>query len=221
MTEREVCPAFRPEEPYDEALRLAWEELRGKESKEVSANALAGFTGGKYALKVFQRECIVDLGQQTVAFGQREPQPLAKIIILHYLSRCDPSSPSGKLVSYRELPGGNIYFPAFKKRVIDGISDLFQVRSQMLLTIGSSLGGKKLNLGSVSVRLNPLPKLPVTVIVWKADREVHGKANLLFDDTAGSILPAEDLAEAGWFVYSELMKGMTSVSSEVMHRNTV
>ncbi len=217
----DACPAFRPEEPYDRALTLAWEELKKKEVNEVALFSPASFMDGKYLLKVFQRECVIDLNRETVMLGGREVQPLAKTIILHYLSRIGPYSPSGKLTSYRELPNGRIYFPAFKKRVIDRMTELFHNRPQMLLVVGSLLGGKRLEMGTASVQVKPLPKIPITIIVWKADKDIHGRANVLFDVSAGDVLPPEDLAEVGWFVFSEMKKGVTSAAADIMRKNTI
>ncbi len=215
----ESCPAFKELEPYDVALSKAWEDLEARDAQEVAKSSTSLFEAGKFRFKALAKECIVDLNSKVVYFGGREPQPLAKVTILHYLANCPPITPTGKSVSYRDLPNGQILYPAFKRRVIEPIAHLYQSKPQLLISAGIKLGGKKLNLGSSSILLLPLSKLPVTVITWRADNEVHGSANLLFDETAGRILPAEDLAQVGWFVFSELRKITTSISKEVMDRN--
>ncbi len=220
MTE-ESCPAFKEVGPYEVALSRAWEDLSGRKAQEVALASAASFADGRFHLKTLGRDCVVDMDHRTILLAGREPQPLAKMVILHYLGGCPPIAPTGKTVSYRDLPNGQIFYPAFKKRVVDPIAFLFRSQPQLLASAGSRLGGKQLQLGSSSILLHPLPKLPVTVIIWKADKEVQGSANLLFDETAGRVLPPEDLAEVGWFVFSELRKTASVVRKELMDHNEI
>jgi hypothetical protein len=48
-------------------------------------------------------------------------------------------------------------------------------------------------MGDASVTLCPLPKLPVTYIIWAGDDELPPAGMILFDSTASGWLPAEDL----------------------------
>ena len=82
------------------------------------------------------------------------------------------------------------------------------------------MGARKREFGDASVTIPVFPHLPVTVIVWKGDSEVHGSANLLFDPTASSYLNTEDLAAVGTFVVTQLIKARTATLRDVNSVNT-
>ncbi|TAL23845.1 MAG: DUF3786 domain-containing protein, partial [Nitrospirae bacterium] len=53
------------------------------------------------------------------------------------------------------------------------------------------LGGKLLNYGDAAVELLPLPRIPVTLILWFSDDEFPARADLLFDATCERHLPLD------------------------------
>ena len=65
---------------------------------------------------------------------------------------------------------------------------------ESLSKVGVALGGRPYPAGDGAVTIRPLPRLPVTYIIWKGDDELDAGGNILFDETAIGWLPAEDLA---------------------------
>ena len=97
--------------PYDLALSKAWEDLGARDAKEVGLSSATSYEYGRYSLRTLTKTCVVDTNSGNISFGSQEPQLLAKITILHYLARCSPITPTGKAVSYRDLPGAQILYP--------------------------------------------------------------------------------------------------------------
>ncbi len=145
----------------------------------------------------FGRECVVDPVCKSVTMDGRPVKKLGAIIILHYLNNANESQPTGRTISYRQLSGGNVHYPAFKTRVIEYIGSNFHQYPLQLVSTAELLGAKKQEFGDASVLIQVLPKLPVTVIVWRGDDKVRGNANVLFDDSAPRFLNTEDLAAVG------------------------
>lgn len=117
-----------------------------------------------------------------------------QILILHYLANLSESFETGTLISYKELPGGSIYIQPFTHRAIDPLVRSFGANPERLLDVATSLGGQPNGLGDVGVTFRVFPRVPVTLILWKADDEFPASGNILFDSSAPSILPTEDYA---------------------------
>jgi hypothetical protein len=142
-----------------------------------------------------------------------EPIPLAeKIIVLHYLLTARGESLGNDFVTFREVPGGTFYYPAFLKRARDPLVRIFGGEPERLLRCGRQLGAEPANLGDASVRLMPLPRIPVTLVLWKGDEEFAPEATVLFDKSVGSYLPPEDIATLSGMVVYRLIRINQSLS---------
>lgn len=137
-------------------------------------------------MTTYGRECTVDLAARSICVHGKEPMATCRIIVLHYLAGARDALPTGRWITYRQLPGGHAYYEAFKRRTIDEVASLFGRRPENLYRVMKALGGEKLGFGDASIQVNVFPKLPVAVILWKGDSEVRPVANVLFDETARS-----------------------------------
>lgn len=127
--------------------------------------------------------------------GAREELPLfVQILILHYLSGNTRQAEGGKLVSYKELPGGEVYNEPFINRSIRPLVHSFGQTPEKMLKAAQHIGGKKNTLGDVSVTINVFPKVPVTLVLWKGDEEFPPAGTILFDESISQILHIEDCA---------------------------
>lgn len=167
---------------YTPALELAHERLEALDSARVCARTGAMYQDGGYVMPWFG-------GAVPVADGS-EPE---RIIWMHYLAGEGGKAPTGRLVAYRELSGAGFYEPAFNKRAVNPIAKRFGGDPAQLVAAGLALGGEAMQLGDGAVRLNMLPFVPVTYIVWRGDDEMPAAAAVLFDETASGWLVAEDL----------------------------
>jgi len=121
--------------------------------------------------------------------------PIAtQILILHYVTNLSETSEAGKLISYKELPGGAIYIKPFTGRAIDPLVRTFGSDPDSLLEVVTGLGGQSNGLGDVGVTYRVFPRISVALILWRADDEFPASGNILFDASAPSILPTEDFA---------------------------
>jgi len=151
----------------------------------------------------------------------RNVKELGAILILHYLANANESQPTGKTISYRQLPGGNVHYPAFRARVTEDIGTVFHHHPSQLVAAAELIGGRKQEYGDASVMIPVFPKLPVTVIVWRGDDEVRGSANVLFDESAPRFLSTEDLAAVGTFLVSRLLNARAAIVRDTQSINTV
>jgi len=116
-----------------------------------------------------------------------------KILFLHYLTSQGNKKLSNRLISYRDVAGARFYEPNFIKRAINPLVKRFGKNPQNLIEEGERFGGVKSDKGDASIVIKVLPYISVTFIIWKGDDEFPPEGNILFDETAKSWLPAEDL----------------------------
>lgn len=121
--------------------------------------------------------------------------PIAtQILILHYVANLSEKLETGTLISFKELPGGSIYIQPFTARAIDPMVRIFGDNPDRLLEIATRVGGQPNGMGDVGVTVRVFPRVPVTMILWKADEEFPASGNILFDASAPAFLATEDYA---------------------------
>ncbi len=195
---------------YREAFRLASEEL-----VKVNPHRICSLSGADciedanghpaISIRFINREHLIQFEPEVEVVLQNngDPVPLPeKILILHYLLTARGDSLKRNLITFRQVPEGPFYYSAFLKRARDPLVRTFGAEPQRLLDCGSRLGAVPDTLGDVSITLKPLPRIPVTIVLWDGDDELPPEGNLLFDESIVSYLPTEDIAVlSGMIVY--------------------
>jgi hypothetical protein len=194
------------EEGSKAALELAWKKLTDSNVQEMAEGAGATFRNGEVSLPHFNQRIVIDITTGRMRIGSDELATFDRILALHYLLGCDRCRPTGNLISFAQAPGGEVYYSAFKKRSIDRLAGMFGDDPERLVKTGSLLGGKRLEMATVAIKLLFYPMLPVVVLIWQGDDEVEPAANLLFDESAARILATEDLAVVGSIIASRFAK---------------
>lgn len=194
---------------YEPAMQTALEKFRTCSQEDMERCS-------RYLVKE-NRFQIDFLGQQfevEYPSGKFFPEPspegelpiFAQILILHYLANTTATLEEGKLISYKELPGGNIYIQPFTNRSIRPLAKLFGAVPQRLVEVAAIIGGQQVAHGDAGVTISVFPRIPVTLVIWGGDDEFPASANILFDASASAILPTEDYAVLASFVVATLKR---------------
>ena len=131
--------------------------------------------------------------------------------LLRHYSSANPIAQTGTLVKYKDIPGGYSYEDAFIKRAIQPIAEVFGEKPKELLKAANLLGATKLVLGDVSFEILSLKGIPLTYILWGKE-EFPASANILYDASASSYLPTEDLAVLGELSTLRLIEASKNLS---------
>lgn len=168
---------------YTDALSKAWSDL-SKISPEKG-----------YSLRLLADEYNIDLENRRILSGSAAPKNYISILLLHYLIRRLGGLPQikGEWISFKQLPGGQGYFPNFKKRVIDIILQKYGARPEGLLKLVERFPAKRARLADISIVLEILERVPVLINFWRGDSEFGPAANILFDQGISAIFCTEDI----------------------------
>lgn len=195
---------------YKEALRLASQELAKVNLHRICS--LSGATcivdeSGQSAIRIpfLNQDHLIQLEPEVDVVLQENGKPVPipeKILILHYLLTAQGDSLKKNLITFRQVPEGPFYYSAFLKRALDPLVQTFGTEPQLLLDCGQQLGAEPGDLGDGSIILSPLPRIPMTIVIWVGDDELPPEGSILFDESITSYLPTEDIAVlSGMLVY--------------------
>ena len=62
-----------------------------------------------------------------------------------------------------------------------------------MLEISEQFKAQKCEFGDASISLYILPRLPMTIVIWRGCEEFEARASVLFDQTAASQMPLDAL----------------------------
>lgn len=151
---------------------------------------LASFGYGFAVLPGCRRILGLDSGAEAILADDAH---FFRLTVLWYLARAGQARPAGNLVRPSALPGGEIFLRGTHVLPLDALARNFGTRPEAFLAAGAGLGGLPAGYGDAAFVLSPLPKVPVTLILWTADDEFPARADLLFDATCTAHLPLDIL----------------------------
>jgi len=194
------------------AFKLAKDELLAADLDErcrKSGAELKSESG--LELKYFNRAVSIGLPEVSMKYESGGSVPLwEKILILHYINKSSGRKPTDNMVSFKEIPAGEFYYEAFKKRGLKKLTSVFGKRPEMLVQAGETLGGERTAYGDCSVRISAFPNVPVMFVVWEGDEELPPSGNILFDQNISEYLVTEDVAVLSGLAVGKLTRAKKS-----------
>lgn len=172
---------------YEIALSIAWDEIL---KLSLPSEHIVPFLNRVYEVKLGDRAIIC---QKT---GKPAEDYLA-LLILHYILGLSKYGyrPSGDWISFKDIWGGDSYFPAYRKNTIRPIIEMLQKDPELLLkNMVEKLKGKIVDGCDVSVELASFPDIFIRILIWSGDDEFLPEATMLFDSALADILTTEDIA---------------------------
>ena len=131
----------------------------------------------------------------------------AQIIVLRFLISAQMVKSSGKYLTYREVPWGEVYFRQFEGRCLMRLKFGFGTKLDRFAEGMEKIpGAEKLSLGDVSYEFEFINGLHVRFILWAGDEEFPPSSQILFEDNFPYAYQAEDLAVVGDISITTLKK---------------
>ncbi|MEW5724301.1 MAG: DUF3786 domain-containing protein [Thermodesulfobacteriota bacterium] len=196
---------------YANAFNIAAKELRAKDPAEVGRLSGVEYDAeaGRFRLDFLGRPHLVAFPEMSVvpADGRGEAPLPEQVLVLHYLNQARGTPLAGELITYREVPAGEFYYPAFVKRAEAPLVKTFGASPGLLPRLAPEIGGISLaGHGDGAARFPALPRAPVTLIVWGGDDEFEPSGRILFDRSISDYLTTEDVAWLAGLIVYRLMR---------------
>ena len=178
----------------------AWEILAGMDPGEVCRRTDAKFDRAKglYSLRSFNLDFELSPREKSITGDAPGSEILLqrlgyffKLSVPWYMVGAKEVPPTGRLVNPQNLPGGQLFFRGTHVLPLDKLAAKYGQDREGFAGKGKGLGGEALNYGDASLKLFPLPRVPVVLILWVADEEFPPRADLLFDSTCELHLPLD------------------------------
>jgi len=190
-----------------------WEQLEKLDCAETAQRAKCEYLSDRerYIIQLLNVEYIVDLSDKKM-YSNHEDSPqrpaafLEELCLLAYLINAKEIPLANKLVRAEALPGGQFFFRGIHKLPIEKLEKAFGVRPEALLEISNKFDAEKCEFGDASISLYILPRLPLTIVIWRGCEEFDAWASVLFDQTAASQMPLDALLAAVNLAVDALIK---------------
>jgi hypothetical protein len=178
----------------------AWDMLSGINHSIIRKSASVAFDekSGSYILRSFCMDFHVNSGKRTI----RGCDPSGENIIrkygyffnhscLWYLIHTKDIPLTGRLVKPANIKGGEMFFRGSHVIPLNNLANKYGDDREAFTKRGGELCAEVLNFGDASLKLLPMPRIPVILILWLGDEEFPPRADLLLDSSCELQLPID------------------------------
>ena len=180
-----------------------WEQLEKLDFADTAQRAKCEYLSGKncFIIILLNTEYRVELSAKKIySTGKDSPEKpvtfLEELCLLAYLINAKELPLTNKLVKAETLPAGQFFFRGLHALPTKKLEEAFGANPELLLKASERLDAKKREFGDASITLNVLPRLPLTIVIWRRCEEFEARASILFDQNAASLLPLDALLVA-------------------------
>ncbi len=198
---------------YDRLMPLiagAREQLR-----QIAPDRLARSSGctlaadGTLRMTLQGQDYTICPSEFTISHTDEETAPteFTQALILTYLVTADGTPPSGRWISYHDLPGGMFYARAFR-----GYAETRLVRELGAEGVdafrrgATRIGGQSISIGDAGYAFQVLPRIHLGAVYWLGDEDFSPNASILFEDTGPHYMSTDGLAVLGSHLVNALLQ---------------
>lgn len=190
-----------------------WEQLEIRDRTKTASRSKSRYLDNpeRFILVFLNTEYIIDLTHRQIYTTKTEPAQkqstyLEQLCLLAYLINASDLPPTNELTKAERLSGGQFFFRGLHSLPTDKLNKTFGNRPELLHKIAYRFNAHRCEFGDVSIRLNVLPRLPLTIIIWSKCEEFSARSSILFDKNAASQMPLDALLVAVNLTVDALIK---------------
>lgn len=183
------------------------EEYRRMDPAEASARTGIPYNAqtNEFTVRMLQKEYRISwpefqvevISGDSEEFAAVRDETDAKIFVIRFLLHGMESRSRGKFLTFREVPGGELYFQPFNGRCLKRLAFGYGFKLDKLAAACEKMGAKKLTFGDLSYELEFINNYYVQFILWAGDDEFPPSAQILFSDNFCLAFEPYDLAVVG------------------------
>jgi hypothetical protein len=187
-----------------------WQQLLELDGQETAQRAKCRYllNPERYVIPLLNSEYIVNLPEKKVLSAESSSEAgfPEELCILTYLINSQDLPVADKLTTAQGLPEGQFFFRGPHKLATEKLEEVFGQHPERLYDVMDEFGAKRCEFGDTSVELYVLPRIPLTIVIWRGDEEFGARASILFDETAAAQLPLDALWAAANLAIKALVK---------------
>jgi len=178
----------------------AWETISNLDPSDVCkrANVLYDRDTASYLLKSFGFDfSITPLKREIKNLSEKGEFFTKKLAyffrpsVISYLANAKEIPLSERLKKPENTRGGEFFFQGSHMLPLNMVAEKYGSNREGFLEKGKELSGKILDFEDVSFELLPLPRIPVTLILWLSDEEFPARTDIFFDSTCDIHVPLD------------------------------
>lgn len=192
--------------------KIPYEYYKGEFAK-LSPEVIETNTGIPFDKEkgVFNVKLLTDTYQVSYPDGEvTGPSPNIKYswktLLLRYLIHAQGTKPSGRMLHYRDVPDGNIYYSNFNGRCLIRLAKTFKKDPDKLAKALEAIGGIHMDKADIAFEVPFMKNIILYVLYWKGDEEFPPSTQILFSDNVQYYFSAEDLAFVGDILNDYLLR---------------
>jgi hypothetical protein len=180
----------------------AWEILAGMNPAGVCSGARVVYdaSSGGYGITAFGMAFTVSTRDRSITsddphaslFLERY-KDFFRLALLWYLTTAKDIPATERLIRPIDARGGQRFFTGTHVLPLDRVENRFGNGKMDFIERGLRFGAEIVKYGDAAVRLYPLPRIPVTIILWLEDEEFPARANIFFDSTVDFQISLSDI----------------------------
>jgi hypothetical protein len=180
----------------------AWKILEDLTVKDVCRRSSVGHSDekGLYIVKSFGIDFCVSVGERRIFSDSPksiifldEFKDFFRLSLLWYLSSAKDIPFTGRLIRPIDVKGGQRFFTGTHLLPLDRVAAVYGGDRDKFIKRGREFGAGEAGHGDASLILSPLPRVPITLILWLEDEEFPARADLLFDSTCDLQIGLSDI----------------------------
>jgi hypothetical protein len=179
-----------------EAVRLARAHLAGVDlSRAAALGGLECGVDGSAIANLLGRQLAVEAGSLAVSADDTAPVHLVEeMLLLRYLGAEREVRPTGELITFRDMSGGNFYLQPILNRTVNIVLGVFGNDFESLRAALLSFPHVPLSLGDLSAAVHAIGRLDLTLVYRRGDEEFPATLDILFDRVLAAVYRIDEAA---------------------------
>jgi hypothetical protein len=172
---------------------VLWQRLQVESPEAVARRAAVEFDAVAQAYLVPLCGQVVRIvpGAKRVEGGPAGFEPT--LACVQYLLTAQDEPPAGERVGPRSLPSGDFFFRGPHDFPTERLVNAFGDRPDAFCKASEKIGGQTVAAGDAAYEFAALPRVPMTIVLWRADEEFPARVQMLVDRGAHRQLPLDAL----------------------------
>lgn len=193
----------------------AWQELSVLSPEDVCSRTGSVYDEevGAYILRCFGIDFHIDPVKMRITCQSSQGgifldklKTFFTMAVLCYMSSSKDIPPTGRLIKPADVKGGHRFLSGTYVLPLDAIASRYANDKEGFIAQGKAWGAEAVTgHGDACIRLYPLPRVPVMLVLWLSDEEFPERVDLFFDSTCEFQLSRSDTIWASALMCAAVM----------------